>query len=769
LGAAPAGFEIPVAQPISGLTPNTTYHYRLVATSPGGTAAAADVTFTTRSVDPVAPDGLPDGRAYEQVSPAEKGGNVMANNQPTSIASTTGNAMTFTSLAGFAGTVGSGLNGNTQYASFRGEDGWHTRGITPAPSPSAIQVFGGNLVFPFSDDIESSIVKGADLLVPTDDSSLYNLYYENNRTGALQTIVTPGTTPGKGLVQPPVSATGDLGQLLVQTTDNLTPDASGTRSKLYEWDHGVMRIAGLLPGDVLPPLGAAAAGPPDAGTPNQSAISRDGTRIIFASPQGQFAAGRQLYVRKNATTTVQVSESEATTPDTPHRAVFQAAAPDGRSVVFSTDERLLDEDSNDGVDVYLWRDSDDPASDANLTLVSQEGSSSFDGESIVAGMSDDAEYIYYASYGESLDGEPAGGEKLYVWHNGERRYIATLDPSFDRKVRSAGREGDSRVSSDGRMLAFLSFGPQPTVNGQSGHAQMYAYDYASDSLTCVSCPSSSSPTSDVTYHAAATFEGQSIALAHRIRFMTSDGRRIFFSTADPLVTRDVNGLYDAYEYDVESGVVALLSTGRDRYPAFFIDSSSSGDDAFIATANRLVGWDRDGLIDMYDARVGGGFPEPTPAELACVADDCQGSHTTPPLVRRPSTSTGAGEGDARPTTRSVFSVSNLSRAQIVRLSRTGKVSLAVRTSRPGVVSVRARARISRRSQTIAIARARSRRAGVVTLHLRLSRAAVRELAQTRHLTIRLTVGVTGARGRKTLTARLKARRPVATSRTLDRR
>jgi hypothetical protein len=58
---------------------------------------------------------------------------------------------------------------------------------------------------------------------------------------------------------------------------------------------------------------------------------------------------------------------------------------------------------------------------------------------------------------------------------------------------------------------------------------------------------------------------------------------------------------------------------------------------------------------------------------------------------------------------------------------------------------------------------------VVTLHLRLSRAAVRELAQTRHLTIRLTVGVTGARGRKTLTARLKARRPVATSRTLDRR
>ena len=36
-----------VSAQLSGLTPNTTYHYRVLASSPAGTSAGADVTFTT--------------------------------------------------------------------------------------------------------------------------------------------------------------------------------------------------------------------------------------------------------------------------------------------------------------------------------------------------------------------------------------------------------------------------------------------------------------------------------------------------------------------------------------------------------------------------------------------------------------------------------------------------------------------------------------------------------------------------------------------------
>jgi hypothetical protein len=50
---APAGSgngSIKVSQPIAGLRPNTTYHYRLVAASPGGTVKGADHTFTTPKI-----------------------------------------------------------------------------------------------------------------------------------------------------------------------------------------------------------------------------------------------------------------------------------------------------------------------------------------------------------------------------------------------------------------------------------------------------------------------------------------------------------------------------------------------------------------------------------------------------------------------------------------------------------------------------------------------------------------------------------------------
>ena len=54
----------------------------------------------------------------------------------------------------------------------------------------------------------------------------------------------------------------------------------------------------------------------------------------------------------------------------------------------------------------------------------------------------------------------------------------------------------------------------------------------------------------------------------------------------------------------------------------FIDASVSGDDVFIETASQLVGQDADSKLDIYDARVGGGFPF-TPAVPSCAGDACK--------------------------------------------------------------------------------------------------------------------------------------------------
>jgi hypothetical protein len=50
--------------------------------------------------------------------------------------------------------------------------------------------------------------------------------------------------------------------------------------------------------------------------------------------------------------------------------------------------------------------------------------------------------------------------------------------------------------------------------------------------------------------------------------------------------------------------------------------SATGSDIFFSTHTRLVGQDTDSLRDVYDARVGGGFP--APSEHPCFGEACQG-------------------------------------------------------------------------------------------------------------------------------------------------
>ncbi len=63
----PAGIE---AQ-LTGLIPNSEYHYRVVATNDSGSEWSLDATFTTREPVAAGSQGLPDNRTYEMVTPPE--------------------------------------------------------------------------------------------------------------------------------------------------------------------------------------------------------------------------------------------------------------------------------------------------------------------------------------------------------------------------------------------------------------------------------------------------------------------------------------------------------------------------------------------------------------------------------------------------------------------------------------------------------------------------------------------------------------------------
>jgi len=70
----------------------------------------------------------------------------------------------------------------------------------------------------------------------------------------------------------------------------------------------------------------------------------------------------QLYIRRSGTSTVWMSQSEASTPDPePHNVTFQAMSPDGSKVLFTTTDKLLDSDPGGAnLGLYMYTDSPNP-------------------------------------------------------------------------------------------------------------------------------------------------------------------------------------------------------------------------------------------------------------------------------------------------------------------------------------------------------------------------------------------------------------------------
>ncbi|HET7040641.1 MAG TPA: hypothetical protein VFI13_01420, partial [Gemmatimonadales bacterium] len=75
------------------------------------------------------------------------------------------------------------------------------------------------------------------------------------------------------------------------------------------------------------------------------------------------------------------------------------------------------------------------------------------------------------------------------------------------------------------------------------------------------------------------------------------------------------------------GCVSLISSGRDSRGGSFVDASAGGSNVYFITGESLVNGDP-GSIDIYDARVGGGFVEPQ-EPIACIGDACQALPSPP--------------------------------------------------------------------------------------------------------------------------------------------
>lgn len=716
IGSGTEGVE--VSQHLTNIQAGTTYHYRVIATNAEGTVNSPDETFVTfppvgKEIAEVCPNdrfrvglsaNLPDCRAYELVSPVNKNGadvNAQDYNEFTSAES--GERVQFATRTGLGETEGSGFGGYRQYIAARGIDGWQSHGITPTPARSApLMVFVGATLAPlFSSELERALVVGYSLpgvagAVPERE----NLYLEDVLTGQLVEPLTRFEGPEEAVPTYSVSAgygggSKDLSVVAFQSSFNLAPPASGRVTKVFALDKGLVYLVGLLPGNAVPPGGSVLATRFSnlSHAINISSVSGDGSRIFFFSPiRGR---SRQLYMRRNESETVKVSESETATPVEAENVSFQGATPDGKKVLFTTETQLSPEDTGGpGVRLYMYTDSAHPESESNLTYIAQVTGGNT-GE-VVKGVSEDGSHIYFT--------DSSSGEGLYLWHNGT--VLRVSNQSFDSHE-------EARVSRDGRRIAFMNRRAQTVDSSEidtlvdgTYNSELYVYDENANKLTCVSCPPSGArPTSGIELTVGATNPSNpGFAVTEQPRFFSEDGKYAFFNTTESLLPQDTNGLTDAYEYDVETGKLSLLSPGTGDTGIWFVDASASGGDAFLATRQKLTGWDPDKLSDVYDARVEGGFAEPPAPSVPCQGDECQGTPSAAPNFDTASGFNGLGNAALRsPAT---VTTKKLTHAQqlLVALKH-------CRAKRPRRVQRKCERTVRRRYATKSSAKRVSRRAG----------------------------------------------------------
>ncbi len=626
-----------------GLVPGATYHYRLLASNGVGVTASEDGTFTT---SPGGSGGvLPDGRAYELVTPVNKEDGEDLFGAPPSIKSQGRNEESTNYDVGYASEDGDHflLDTEAAFGSFptagedsfvfsRGEAGWTFKSVA---SPTLGVQSGAPEVF---DPADFSVVGFGDRVGNIESTVDEDLV---GPVGGPYVDAASGSEKSGAATEKPelVGASADLSDVVVEDRGHGLPLCEGAQEVLakeldvgidglYEWSAGrgcvsLVDVKSEAQGGGLVSLCGAMLGQ---GSPvviggTHEAVSADGSKIFFTAPDPTEASGKecweerathapQLYMRENGETTVEVSQPEEGVKvggeNSEEPAVYVGASRDGSKVFFITKTELTKEAEELKLhDVELYEYNADPGEgEAPLVRVSrgESGETEHEGggvENVVA-VSADGSAVYFNAAGRLTSSAPAGhGSYLYRYDTvtDTIAYVAlsggypTLhEPSitwYGKGVLGSG--GDiAGLSTEADYYAtangrFLVFPSTQDITGydSGGQQELYRYDAEDGSVVCVSC----NPNGSLPFFGA-TFTRSAVDLDNPAggppRPISEDGEYVFFDTKESLLPQDTNGKVDVYEWEANGAGSCTQAAGC---VSSISSGQSSSDDFFLDSSS----------------------------------------------------------------------------------------------------------------------------------------------------------------------------------------
>lgn len=539
--------------------------------------------------------GLPDGRVYEQVSPANKHGNEAgAGTDPFftgarnhyGYASQNGEAVLFEGT----GPMGESPWGDSVYfvaSKNANGSGWSTRALQPRGIKAEPLLYSKNDYY-----LDPSLDLSHAMVEPAGSDPLA---VESECAGGISTGVyllgsdpfIPGTwleRPSPELSDPievcadgaqggaPVGGSPDFSTVYFAHAGTLLPEdapraphAGAEAWGLYEYKEGALAEAGVLPDGSISAFGAIAAASGHGHNRIGDQVSQDGKTLFFVSPDPASCEPNghndcstdppELYARVNGSSTLLASmdalpPNGGGTPAAGPNAILRMPNPTSQTGTTNLDGSYVFA-SPDGSQAFFQ-------SEDALTEAAEQAAPGPEAKTYDFDVDTDTVTYLPGVSGEILATDETGSRMVFLrpaeggkppeldlWTAGNESG-GTVTPIV--RLSRAGSIPETRISNDGSGVVFQTEQNLSGTFNSGGFEEIYRYSVPTNTLGCISCaPAGVTPRRSASMSTLYANEndlgGEVYEKAPDFideRAISANGQRIFFESPDPLVPQDVN-------------------------------------------------------------------------------------------------------------------------------------------------------------------------------------------------------------------------------------